>query len=253
MIPPLPPGFLDRPFAHRALHDGTGACPENSLPAIRAACAIGYGIEVDVQLSSDGRAMVFHDHDLERLTGGAGPVRAQTSAALQDARLLGGTAQVPTLAACLDEIAGRVPLLIEIKDQDGGLGPDIGALEEAVARDIAWYDGPLAVMSFNPHSTAAMRDLAPDVCRGLTTCDFAEAEYAGLSEARRAALAGITDFKRAGAAFVSHDRNDLSNPAVTRLKAAGVPILCWTVRSAEQEHDAREVADQITFEGYVPA
>lgn len=253
MTPPLPPGFLDRPFAHRALHDGSGRCPENSLPAIRAACAAGYGIEVDVQLSSDAQAMVFHDRHLERLTGGTGPVQAQTSAALQDARLLGGTAQVPTLAACLDEIAGRVPLLIEIKDQDGALGPDVGALEEAVARDIAAYDGPLAVMSFNPHSTAAMRDLAPDVCRGLTTCDFADDEYARLSAARRAELATISDFERVGAVFVSHDRNDLGNSAVTRLKAAGVPILCWTVRSPEQARAARKVADQITFEGYVPA
>ena len=228
MTPPLPQAFLDRPIAHRALHDGTGTCPENSLTAIRRAVDAGFGIEVDVQLTADNQAVVFHDDGLERLTG-------------------------PTLAACLVAVAGRGPLLIEVLDQDGQLGADVGALEQAVAADLVGYAGPVAVMSFNPHSVAAMLDLAPGVCRGLTTCAFDEDEAPGLDTARRAQLAAIADFDRVGAAFVSHDRLDLDTPALPPLKARGVPVLCWTVRSAMEEQAARRVADQITFEGYTPA
>lgn len=253
MTPPLPQAFLDRPIAHRALHDGTGACPENSPAAIRRAVDAGFGIEVDVQLTADNQAVVFHDDGLERLTGNAGRVRAVTAQDMGEMTLLGGGERVPTLAACLEAVAGRVPLLIEIKDQDGHLGANVGALEQAVAADLVGYAGPVAVMSFNPHSVAAMQELAPGICRGLTTCAFDEGEAPGLDTARRAQLAAIADFDRVGAAFVSHDRLDLDSPALPPLKARGVPVLCWTVRSATEEQAARRVADQITFEGYTPA
>ena len=129
--PPLPAAFLERPIAHRALH-GPGR-PENSRAAIRAAVAAGYGIEIDVQPSADGVAMVFHDADLDRLTGTAGPIRGRTAADLARLPLHGGDEGIPTLAEVLALVAGRVPLLVEIKDQDGALGPGVGALEAATA------------------------------------------------------------------------------------------------------------------------
>ena len=76
----LHPGFLARPIAHRALHDMSAGLPENSRAAVRAAIAGNYGIEIDLQMSADGQAMVFHDYDLGRLTGLVGPVRARDMA-----------------------------------------------------------------------------------------------------------------------------------------------------------------------------
>ena len=93
---------------------------------------------------------------------------------------------------------------------------------------------------------------APDRPRGLTTCAFEDADWS-LPDYRRAELAALLDAERTGAAFVSHDRRDLANPAVARLKAEGLPILTWTVRSPAEEAAARIVADNITFEGYRPA
>ncbi|MER2507942.1 MAG: hypothetical protein ABTQ27_04190, partial [Amaricoccus sp.] len=116
----------------------------------------------------------------------------------------------------------------------------------------AGYDGPAALMSFNPHSVAALAAAAPDRPRGLTSCAFADDEWP-LAPATRARLAALADFEATGASFVSHDRADLANPAVTALKGRGVPILTWTVRTPRQEAAAREVADNITFEGYAPA
>ena len=106
-------------------------------------------------------------------------------------------------------------------------------------------------MSFNPHSVAVFAEAAPDRPRGLTTCAFDDPDWS-LPDYRIAELAALLDAERTGASFVSHDRRDLHNPAVARLKAEGLPILTWTVRDPAEELQAREVADNITFEGYRP-
>ena len=113
----LPSDFLRLPFAHRALHDVSDGRPENSRAAIRAAIAAGYSIEIDLQLSADGHAMVFHDYDLERLANGKGPGKKLTRKQAQAVPLKGGDGEgIPDLAEVLGLVAGKVPLLIEIKD-----------------------------------------------------------------------------------------------------------------------------------------
>lgn len=246
----LPDAFLHAPIAHRALHDKAAGRIENSRAAVRAAVAAGYGIEIDVQLSADGVAMVFHDYELDRLTGARGLVKDHTAAELGQIQLSGGGEGIPTLAEVLGDVAGKVALLIELKDQTRVLGPDVGPLERAVADDLRGYAGPVAVMSFNPHSVAAMAEVAPEVVRGLTTCAFDSLESRRLPKARREHLAAIADFDAVGASFISHDARDLANPRVAELKRDGVPVLCWTIRSLEAEKKAREVADNVTFEGY---
>lgn len=249
----LPPDFLGPPLAHRAFHDVEAGRPENSRAAIRAAIAVGYGIEIDVQRSADGVAMVFHDYLLARLTGRAGAVQHITADELAATRLTGGDEGIPTLAEVLALVAGRVPLLIEIKDQDGAMGPDVGPLERAVAEALATYRGPVAVMSFNPHSVAAFGKAAPNVPRGLTSSAFLSEDWPHLNERRLAALRGMPDIDRIGASFISHDARDLANPRVAEMKAQGMPVLCWTIRSPAAETQAREIADNVTFEGYAAA
>lgn len=245
---PLPAVFLRLPLAHRGLHDAARGVIENSRAAVAAAVAAGYGIEIDVQRAADGEAMVFHDDALPRLTGAPGLVADHTAAALGRLRLAGGET-VPTLAEILALVAGRAPLLIEVKDQTGALGPEVGPLEATVVALLADYPGPVAAMSFNPHSVAALAAAAPELPRGLTSCAFEGPDWS-LPDYRRAELAGLPDVDRTGAAFVSHDKADLANPAIAKLKAAGLPILAWTVRSPVEEAAARRVADNVTFERY---
>ncbi|MFN3953968.1 MAG: glycerophosphodiester phosphodiesterase family protein [Pararhodobacter sp.] len=258
MRPGLHPDFLTRPIAHRALHDLAAGRPENSLAAVRAAVEAGYGIEIDLQGSADGVAMVFHDDTLERLTAAEGPVRAQSAAALSELPLTGGAgAGIPTLAEVLQAVGGRVPLLIEVKDQSGSMGPVDGVLERATAAALQGYQGPVALMSFNPHSVAALAEAAPDLPRGLTTyafpaSDFPQAADNPALEARRAALAAIADYDRVGASFISHHWRDLANPRVAELKTAGATVLCWTLRSPAEDAEARNLAANVTFEGYLP-
>ena len=111
----LSPDFLRLPVAHRGYHDRAAGRPENSLAAARAAIAAGYAIECDLQPSADGVPMVFHDYDLRRLTGVAGRIGGFTAAELAAMPLLGGDEGIPTLAELLALVAGRVPLLIEIR------------------------------------------------------------------------------------------------------------------------------------------
>ncbi len=252
MIPSLPRAFLRAPLAHRALHDLTQGRPENSRAAIRAAVEAGYGIEIDLQLSRDNQALVFHDDDLARLTDEHGSIRRLSAREAGAIALRGGDGEtVPTLAEVLEIVAGQVPLLIELKDQDGAMGPDVGDLEAACADALRGYRGPVAVMSFNPHSIDAMRRLAPDLPRGLVTCAFDPRDWSLPAETCRA-LRDIRDFDRIGAAFISHDARDLARPRVQEMRAEGVPVLCWTIRSPQAEAEARGRADNITFEGYLP-
>lgn len=251
MIPTLPEVFRRIPIAHRALHDVAQQRPENSRAAIRAAIKAGYGIEIDLQLSSDGQALVFHDYDMARLTGRSGAIRQCSAAEAGQIILNHSEAEtIPTLAEVLDLVNGQAPLLIELKDQDGGMGPDIGALDAATAIALDGYSGPVAVMSFNPHSVAELARLAPDIPRGLVTESY-EAPHIPLSAATASRLRDIPDFERCGAGFISHEMHDLARPRVQELRRAGVPVLCWTVRSAAAEAQARQYAENVTFEGYL--
>lgn len=249
---PLPRGLLTTPIAHRALHDVKQGRPENSRAAILAAINAGYAIEIDVQISADGMAMVFHDEDLGRLTGIQGPIAARTMADLGRIALLHGDEAIPALPEVLTLIAGRVPLLIEIKDQTGVMGKSDGRLEASLATALAVYDGPVAVMSFNPHSVALMAQLCPHIARGLTTCAYNPAAWAPLPASVCNQLRGIPDYDRVGATFISHKAADLARPRVAELCAKGAEVLCWTIKSAKQEALARKVAQNITFEGYAP-
>lgn len=251
--PALPEAFLAQPLAHRGLHDRAAGVIENSRAAFRAAIAKGYGIELDVQRSGDGEAMVFHDHEMPRLTDRPGLVHDYDAATLATIPLLDAAdgETIPTFAEVLALVAGRVPLLVEIKDQDGALGPDVGGLEARVAALLAGYGGPVAVMSFNPHSVAAMGRALPGCPRGLTSCDYDDPDLSVPDYRRAELVANLADFGASGGAFISHDRHDLANPLVAKLKAGGLPVLTWTVRSAAQEAEARAIADNITFEGYL--
>lgn len=248
---PLPASFLTRPLAHRALHDVRDGRPENSLAAIRAAISAGYGIEIDLQLSKDGQAMVFHDYGLQRLTQEKGAVRQRTAAELSQIPLIGGDEGIPTFAEVLALVDGRVPLLVEFKDQDGAMGPNVGTLEAAAAEDLKTYRGDVALMSFNPNSVACVAELCPDLPRGITTSAYDPAEWAPLPARVCNALREIPDYDRLGASFISHEVSDLSRARVAELAAQGADILCWTVTSPSQEAQAREFAANITFEQYL--
>jgi glycerophosphoryl diester phosphodiesterase len=250
---PLPEVFLHQPLAHRALHDRAKGRIENSLSAVRAALDAGYGIEIDLQLSSDGVPMVFHDDDLDRLTAETGPVRAKTAAELGAIRLKDSTDTIPTFAQVLALVAGRVPLLVELKDQSLTMTDTDGRLEAATAAALQGYSGPVALMSFNPLAIAHLARLAPDLPRGLTTSAYDPDDWHPLPPEVCARLREIPDYEPTLSSFISHEAVDLARPRVAQLKSQGAHVLCWTIRSPAAEAEARRIAQNITFEGYAAA
>lgn len=247
----LPASFFARPITHRALHDRKAGRVENSMKSIIAAIEAGYGIEIDVQLSADAQAMVFHDNMLDRLTAETGPVRNRTRSALETIPLKDDGGTIPSLEAVLRQVAGNVPLLIEIKDQDGAMGPNIGALEKATCEALKGYKGDVALMSFNPHAVAACKGLAPDIPRGIVTSSYEAVFWPEVPAETRDVLRDIPDYDRVGASFISHESTDLDRPRVAELKAQGAHILTWTIRSEAAETEARQIVDNVTFEGYL--
>lgn len=224
-------------FAHRGLH-GTGR-PENSLGAAAAAIARGLGIECDVHKTADGQAVVFHDYVLDRLTGASGELRDHTAAELGQIALAGSTETIPTLRALLDLVAGRVPLLIEIKSPRD---QRIGALCLAVRRVLEGYLGPHAVMSFDPRVGHWFAAHSPHTVRGLVVTEHEDKALPGR-------LRRHLWLWRARPDFLAYDIRDLPGRFPAAQRRRGLPLATWTVRSAKLLERARAHADAPTVEG----
>lgn len=224
-------------YAHRGLHK-EGA-PENSLAAAEGAIAAGMGIECDIQMSADGVPMVYHDWELARLTGAGGMVGAQKAAALEGLALL-GTDQHPTrLAHFLERVAGRVPLLIEIKSLPGY---DVARSCAAVVLAIRDYQGAVAVMSFDPRVPMWFADNAHSTLRGLVGTDSYENGFEGVWRNAAALAVAQPD-------FLAIDVRDLTRPEAGAWRADGRPLLTWTVRSPETRALGLAHADALIAEG----
>ncbi|MCW2307263.1 glycerophosphodiester phosphodiesterase family protein [Rhodobium gokarnense] len=247
-----PAWLTARPVAHRGYHDAHAGRIENSLAAAAAAIGKGFSIEADLQLSADGVPMVFHDDTLDRLTEGRGPVGALTAAELSSIPLMdGGGDTIPTLKAFLDLVGGRVPLVLEMKsDMRRG-----AAIAGPVADVLAGYDGPVAVMSFDPEIVAAFKTLAPHLPRGITACATSprDPEWRLLTLMERFALRHLLHAPRTRLDFIAYDIDALPAPAVSLMhRLFGTPVLTWTVRTTDQRRRAARHADQIIFEGFDP-
>jgi len=227
-----------RPIAHRGLHDLNVARWENTLSAFEAAAAAGYAIECDVHRAADGVPVVFHDDELARLTGASGFVYQRTAAELGTLSVGGTADRVPTLDDMLDVVAGRVPLVIELK---GNKGIDDG-LVAAVAARLGTYRGEAALMSFDHWLVRRFRVEAPGIPAGLTAWGLSNADM----EAHFSMLAHDID-------FVSYAWDHLPNPFIRFFRERlGRPAITWTVRDEAAVAATRAHADQMTFEGFLP-
>ena len=228
-------------YAHRGLHGaGAGAgVPENSPAAFAAAIARGMGIECDVQRSGDGQARVFHDWELERLRGETGLVSLRSSDQLAAIRLSGGADTIPSLRQVLDQVAGQVPLLIEVKSRKGTRVP---ALCLAVRRVLEGYKGPHAVMSFDPQVSRWFATYAPLTVRGLVVTEENTKSLLGRVMRRISLWAAKPD-------FLAYDIRDLPSRFAAGQRRRGLPVLTWTVRSGEHLDRAADHADAPIAEG----
>jgi glycerophosphoryl diester phosphodiesterase len=225
-------------YAHRGLH-GPGV-PENSLAAASEAIEAGLGIECDVQKSSDGQALVFHDWQLDRLTGEAGPVAERAATQLNGVGLSGSDGEhIPTLPELLALVHGRVPLLIEVKSKrERRPAP----LCMAVRRALEGYAGKVAVMSFDPRVARWFAEHAPHIVRGLVVTEENERTLSGAVRRHMSLWHARPD-------FLAYDVRDLPSRFASAQRERGLPVLTWTVRSAELRERAAQYADASIAEG----
>ncbi|WP_342642213.1 glycerophosphodiester phosphodiesterase family protein [Rhodoligotrophos ferricapiens] len=238
-----------RPFAHRGLHDRARGIIENTASAVATAIEHGYAIEVDLQRTGDGEAVVFHDAILERLTNGEGAVAAHSLRQLQQLSITGSRDRIQSLDELLDQVQGRAALVLELKSLWDGCGP----LEQRVARALSGYRGPVAVMSFDPDSVAALAHYGPRLVRGFTcSIDGEVTDGEHLSAARRRAVSTPAILEQLAPDFIAHQVRSLPSPLSRWARRHGRPVLTWTVRSASDRRQASLFADQMIFEGFTP-
>lgn len=238
-----------RPVAHRGLHDRAAGCIENTASAIEAAIDADYAVEVDVQLSRDAEAMVFHDAGLERLTVADGALANFNSNALRRIPLKDTSDRMMSLPELLGRVNGRTPVLIEVKSDFSG---DL-RLARRAARLASTYRGACALMSFDPKVVAALAEFAPGVPRGIVAQRApltGEGAPSPLKE--RLAQSNLLHWRASRFQFVAYRVGDLPALPVRVARAFSVPVLAWTVRTEAERKVAAKSADQIIFEGFRP-
>jgi glycerophosphoryl diester phosphodiesterase len=238
--------LIARPIAHRGLHDGASVI-ENTPSAMSSAIAAGYAIEVDLQISADGEAMVHHDATLGRLTDGDGRLDALTAAALKTVSFKATSDRMMTLSDLIDLVGGRVALVLELKSRLDG-DP---RLPRRTADVLKGYSGPVAAMSFDPEQVTAIQDFAPGLPRGIVAQRYRGSDRAAFG--RWDKLAYLLHGLRSRPHFVAYHVRDLPAPAPLLARyVLGMPLLTWTVRTPADRRRAERWADQMIFEGFRP-
>ena len=244
-------GLFLRPIAHRGLHVPTGPRIENTAAAFLAAIDKGYGIECDLQPAGDGTPMVFHDERLDRLVAASGPIAALTPAQLARLRYRRHDAPILRFAELLELVAGRVPLLVEIKAN--GREP-LPAFLDRIARQARSYKGPIALMSFSPEIVARVGRLAATIPRGLVVGShkLPPSWWAAPSPANKARiLTRMLGSAPDGLAFFAVDVRMLASArAWIARHTPELALFSWTIRTARERRSAARWADAPIFESY---
>lgn len=248
------PRATDRPdmegilvnYAHRGLFDNK-RFPENSLGAFRAAADRGFGIELDVQLTRDGKVVVFHDYTLDRICGQNGTVSKMTLKELRACRLLNTDFTIPTLKEVLETVNGRVPLLIELKGESAN-----DRLCLAVARLLDEYDGPFCVESFNPLLLRWFKIHRPEIARGQLVTNMLETRKNG-NKVVNFLLTGMLLNFLSRPDFIACDIQHMGGPSFyVCIKVFRAKQVYWTVKRREEFDAIREADAWSIFEGFIP-
>lgn len=236
--------FLNWKYAHRGLHDMEEYIPENSLAAFGRAVKKGYGIELDVQLTADDQLVVFHDFDLKRMCGVAGLVKELTYKELQDYQLLDTEEKIPLLIQVLDLVAGKVPLIIEIKSEDR----EVTRLCQLVLEHLQYYRGTYCIESFNSLVLNYLKKYAPDVIRGQLSGNLN-----GRSGLFYWLLKNFWINYLTRPDFVAYELGYERNIFLRLIKKIfSVPLVAYTTMSQEEYDRQKDFFDCQIFEGFEP-
>ena len=230
--------LFHKPIAHRGLW-GNGLI-ENSLSAYQNAVDNGYPIEIDLYSSSDGVLFSFHDATLVRMTGADGFIFQKSSVQLKELRLLDSQEKIPTFDEVLSLVDGKVPLLIELKDQ-----PDKTYVDKVVER-LKSYKGEFAIQSFNPLYIKRVKELAPEFIRGILATKTHSKE---LPFIKRMVIKNMLLNFLIKPDFISYSFEDLPLP---KRKVKKTTLISWTLKSQEDYEKIKPFVKNIIFEHFIP-
>lgn len=223
--------LLRQPFAHRGVHN---KYPENSIPAFNSAIENRLGIELDIHLTKDQQLVVFHDDNLKRMTGADEYIKLLTYEQIKQYKLNNTEYEIPLLKQVLDLVAGRVPILIEIKTNN-----DMKKLIPALKNELEGYKGDIFIQSFNPFALRRCYKAMPNIMRGQLSSFFVGD---GLKIYKRIPIKKLFFKSFSHIDFVSYNLNNLPNKYVNKVD---VPVLAWTVKTEEDYKKAKQNANNI--------
>lgn len=237
-------------IAHRGVH--SAQIPENTIAAFNAAIEKGHPIELDVAMTGDKQLVIFHDKKLKRLFGADAYVKDMTYAQLAGLEFPNSTERIPLFASVLTVVDGRVPLLIEIKNEG-----EVGEMEQMVYEELKDYQGQYAIQSFNPYSLKWFREHAPHVLRGQLSGSFIvsdyEVEYAGTTRLpwyKRIILSNLLLNFESRPHFIAYEVEYADDQTFQDLKKLGVPVLGWTIRDQAMYQKAKGQCDSLIVDTF---
>ena len=234
-------------YAHRGLH-GTGI-PENSMAAFREAVEHGYGIELDVHLMRDGNLAVIHDASLKRTAGADVKIEDLTAEELCQYHLEGTEQTVPLFSQVLALVAGKAPLIIELKSERN----NFEALTAAAVQAMEGYDGIWCMESFDPRCVRSLRKQHPQVIRGQLSENFLKTPDLKVPKALKLAMALLLPNFLTKPDFIAYrfsDRKLFSNRICCDLW--GLQEVNWTIKTQEDLDAAVAAGALVIFEGFLP-
>lgn len=234
--------LLCKPIAHRGFHDKKS--PENSLRAFENAKRMGYAIELDLHLTEDRNLIVFHDKNVKRMTGENIKTIDLTSEKLEELRLLDTDEKIPSFKEVIEIVAGKVPILIEIKNTS-----PVGEVEEKLLEELEDYKGEYILQAFNPQRIKWLKNNAPHVIRGQLSGRLKGSKMNKINRFMHMNL--IFNFLTKPD-FVNYEIKGLNSFVIKMLRRRGHPILSWTARSYDEYSKALNLSDNAVFENFVP-
>ncbi len=218
------------------------AYPENTLGSFAEAVKNNYATMITVQMISDETIICFSDMNLARLTKQNGYTVNLTKTNLPDMKIAGTDYCIPTLEEALKVVNGKVPVLINILNENG-----ITKLGPAIMKILSKYKGEFAVMSNNPLTVQWFRDNAPNVTRGIKSCHF---KAKNLGAFRTSKLKKLKYNKICDPHFIAYNAPHLPNRYVKKYKE--LPLLAWGVTTMERYMQLAPHCDNIIFSGFAP-
>lgn len=237
--------LLATPVAHRGFHNASAGIAENSLSAFQAACEHGLPIEFDIRFSRDEIPMVFHDVDLARMTNQTELVSDLDAISLQETQLKNSSDTIPSLTRVLEVVAGRVPLIIEVKPTSLNRAKSIKILQSI----LVGYTGKFCIQSFDPFILIEFAKTSPHIIRGQLGMRNPPAH---MSVYRKFMLRHMLLNPISKPDYIGYDIRDIETLPIQKYKKKSIPLLAWTIKNESDIEKARLYADNVIFEDLAP-